>query len=152
MTPSLSAGEAEVTLNVDRNGLEVLDREECLRLLSNCHVGRLALSIDALPVILPVNFVVHDDKVVFRTAAGTKLSAAARSAVVAFEVDNIEPLRHEGWSVLVTGRAHEISDPAVVRELSRLPLRPWAPGSRDHFIAIDTERVSGRRLHTGFHA
>lgn len=138
-------------LEVDRNGLEVLDREVCLSLLSSTHVGRLALSIDALPVILPVNFVVHDEKVVFRTAPGTKLSAAARSAVVAFEVDDIEPLRHEGWSVLVTGRAHEVSDPALVKELNRLPLRPWAPGSRDHFIAIDVDRISGRRLHTGVH-
>ena len=147
MTPAVTAP----GLEIDRNGLEVLDRKECLRLLSNTHIGRLALSIDALPVILPVNYVVHQEKVVFRTAPGTKLSAAARNAIVAFEVDDITPLRHEGWSVLVTGMAHEVSEGTIVEELRRLPLRPWAPGARDHFIVIDTDRISGRRLHTGAH-
>ena len=136
-------------MDIDRNGLEVLDRSECLRLLGAAHIGRLGLSIDALPVILPINFVLDDDKVIFRTAAGTKLSAAARSAIVAFEVDHIEPISHEGWSVLVTGRAYEVLDALRIAELERLPLRPWAPGSRDHFISIDTDRISGRRLHTG---
>ena len=144
MTPAL-------TTPVDRNGLEILERDECLRLLAGAHIGRLALSIDALPVILPVNFVMHDDQVVFRTAPGTKLSAAARSAVVAFEADQIDPMRHEGWSVLVTGRAHEVVDTKRIGRLALLPLRPWAPGTRDHFIAVETDRISGRRLHTGVH-
>jgi nitroimidazol reductase NimA-like FMN-containing flavoprotein (pyridoxamine 5'-phosphate oxidase superfamily) len=139
------------TATVDRNGLEILDRDECLRLLANAHVGRLALSIDALPVILPVNFVVHEEQVVFRTAPGTKLSAGTRNSVVAFEADAIDPMRHEGWSVVVTGRAHEVVDVKRIGRLSLLPLRPWAPGTRDHFIAIDTDRITGRRLHTGVH-
>ena len=140
------------TLVTDRNGLEILEREECLQLLAAAHIGRLALSIDALPVILPVNFVVHDEKVVFRTSPGTKLSVAVRSAVVAFETDAIDPLRHEGWSVLVTGRAREVDDGDRLEILRRLPLRPWAPGAHDHFIEINIDRVSGRRLHTGMHA
>lgn len=148
MTPVIESP----TLVTDRNGLEILDREDCLRLLAGAHIGRLALSIDALPVILPVNFVVHDEKVVFRTAPGTKLSVAVRSAVVAFEADAIDPLRHEGWSVLVTGRAREVAEGDRLESYRRLPLRPWAPGAHDHFIEIDIERISGRRLHTGVHA
>ncbi|MFP5327887.1 MAG: pyridoxamine 5'-phosphate oxidase family protein [Acidimicrobiia bacterium] len=140
---------ALVSTSTDGSGLEILTRQECLRLLASAHIGRVALSIEALPVILPVNFTVFEEQVIFRTAPGSKLTAAARSAVVAFEVDRIDPMQHEGWSVLVTGHAHEVVDPERIAILEHLPLRPWAPGSRDHFISIDTDRMSGRRLHTG---
>src|SRR4051812_6943273 len=97
-------------VEIDRNGLEVLDREECMRLLSTVHLGRVAITSGALQVILPVNFRVLDDRIVFRTGCGTKLDAATRGAVVAFEVDTMESLDHRGWSVVVTGVARQITD------------------------------------------
>jgi uncharacterized protein len=126
--------------------LEELGREECLRLLGTAAIGRVAVSVGALPVVLPVNICVDEGTVVFRTAAGTKLTAACDNAVIALEADSVDPVYQAGWSVLVRGRAREISDPAELARASRLPLRAWAGGDRDHFIRLSPELISGRRL------
>jgi nitroimidazol reductase NimA-like FMN-containing flavoprotein (pyridoxamine 5'-phosphate oxidase superfamily) len=133
-------------MEFDRNGLEVLPREECLRLVAGAHVGRVAISIDALPAVFPVNFVVDGDCIVFRTAAGTKLDAATANAVIAFEVDSVDPLYHTGWSVLVRGVATEIIDSSALERARALPLRAWANHGRDRFVRVSTDLVSGRRL------
>ena len=128
----------------DRNDLEVLGRDECLRLLASQAVGRVGLSAGALPVILPVNFHLDGDRVLVRTGFGTKLTAAMRNAVVCLEVDEIDPIYHSGWSVLVTGTARELVG-AELEGALRLPLRPWS-GHGDHVVEIRVELVSGRRL------
>ncbi len=129
----------------DRNGLEVLDREECIELLSAATIGRIGLSSGALPLVLPVNFCVDGDRIVLRTGTGTKLEAASRHAVVSFEVDDIDPLFHTGWSVVVTGIASPLESAAELDHARDLPLRPWAtPG--DRYVAISLEDVSGRRI------
>jgi hypothetical protein len=134
-------------MEIDRNGLEVLDRDECLRLLGTCTLGRVGLSSGALPMVLPVNFRLVGDRIVFRTSAGTKLDAATRNAVVAFEVDDIDPIYHSGWSVVVTGVARDVTDglgdldPEQLRRVAR-----WAPGGDERVVAISTDMVSGRRL------
>ena len=133
-------------MDIDRNGLERLDRAECLRLLSFRGVGRVAVTVGALPAVFPVNYALDGDGVVFRTASGTKLAAAAGNAVVAFEVDEIDPIDHSGWSVLVVGPASEVSAPAQLERARRLPLSPWAPGDRGRFVRIAASLVSGRRI------
>jgi nitroimidazol reductase NimA-like FMN-containing flavoprotein (pyridoxamine 5'-phosphate oxidase superfamily) len=132
---------------LDRNGLEILPEEECLRLLATVPVGRVAVSVGALPAILPVNFALLDGDVVFRTAPGSKLDAAVRNAVIAFEADSIDPVYHTGWSVLVTGVAEEVTDPATLEAVAALPLEPWAlDGLADHVVRIRSRMISGRRL------
>jgi nitroimidazol reductase NimA-like FMN-containing flavoprotein (pyridoxamine 5'-phosphate oxidase superfamily) len=131
---------------VDRNGLEILSREECLHLLAHAHVGRIALSVRALPVVLPVNFAVLDDDIVMRSGPGTKLDAALDNAVVAFEVDSFQPLDHTGWSVMVQGIASEITDDLRLARAMALPLRPWAGERMNRYIRIATHEISGRRL------
>jgi len=95
----------------DRHGLEVLSRSECLRLLATTPVGRVALSIGALPVVLPVNFALDGESVVFRTGPGSKLEAATRQAVVAFQADHVDLADETGWSVLLTGVARPSTTP-----------------------------------------
>ena len=112
---------------VDRNGLDILEREECLRLLSASSVGRLAVTMGALPVILPVNFLLDGDRVLIRTTSGTKLDAATRNAVVAFEVDDVDPIAHSGWSVCVTGMARDVTDRG--RPLLHQPIAARALGA-----------------------
>ena len=112
-------------MHFDRNGLEVLSRAECLRLLGGARIGRVGLSMGALPAVLPVNFTLVDDAIVLRTAAGSKLDAALANSVVAFEVDSIDPMYHTGWSVLVQGVASEVVDPA---DRERLLGHPCARG------------------------
>jgi nitroimidazol reductase NimA-like FMN-containing flavoprotein (pyridoxamine 5'-phosphate oxidase superfamily) len=123
-----------------------LSRDECLRLLATAPVGRVALSMGALPVVLPVNFVLDGESVVFRTGEGTKHEAAVSNTVVAFEVDQIDPLYHSGWSVLVTGVANVVTAPTEVTRLAALPLRPWADGQRGYYVRISGDRITGRRL------
>ncbi|HLZ36302.1 MAG TPA: pyridoxamine 5'-phosphate oxidase family protein, partial [Mycobacteriales bacterium] len=98
-------------METDRNGLEVLSREECLTLLETVPVGRIVVTISALPVILPVHFSVVDGTVVIRTSPGTKLATATRNTVVAFEADSVDAQGEVGWSVAVTGTAASVSDP-----------------------------------------
>jgi nitroimidazol reductase NimA-like FMN-containing flavoprotein (pyridoxamine 5'-phosphate oxidase superfamily) len=135
-------------LSRDRNGLEILPREACLQLLAAAHIGRVALNMAAMPVVLPVNFALFEGDIVIRTGPGSKLSAAIKNAVVGFEVDDVDPLYHTGWSVLVCGMAREIVDPEEMARVRRIPLTPWA-GDGDHFVRIPTELVSGRRLSIG---
>jgi uncharacterized protein len=137
------------TVPPDRTALEILDRGTCLDLLSTVPVGRLGLSINALPVVLPVNFAFDRpvDRIVLRTTEGGKLRAALSGAIVAFEVDHIDPVSHTGWSVLVRGSSHVLSDAEELERARRLPLRPWAvDDAGDYWVAITTDLVSGRRI------
>ena len=134
---------------VDRNGLEVLDREECLALLDASVLGRVALSMGALPTILPVNYWCDGCAVYVRTAPGSKLDAALQNAVVAFEIDEFDSFDHAGWSVVVTGFAREVTWRDELDRLASAPIARWAPSVDGHVIAISLELVSGRRLHGG---
>jgi nitroimidazol reductase NimA-like FMN-containing flavoprotein (pyridoxamine 5'-phosphate oxidase superfamily) len=131
---------------VDRNGLEVLDRPECLRLLASGTVGRVGVWDEGGPLVLPVNYVLSGDEVLVGTAVGSGLATALQAGVVAFEVDDVDPGYEWGWSVLVRGRARAIEKPAEVARAERLPLRSWGPGDRRWFTAIATSEVTGRRI------
>ena len=133
-------------MEIDRNGLEVLSREECLRLLGHATLGRLAITSGALPLVLPVNFRLVGDRIVFRTGNGTKLEAATSNNVVAFEVDEMDPLWHSGWSVVVTGVAHEVTDPDERAELADVGIPRWAASAGDRIVVVSTEVISGRRM------
>jgi hypothetical protein len=91
-----------------------------------------------------VNFVVADDAIFVRTSPGSKLDAATRNVVVAFQGDHIDADAHSGWSVLVTGVASEVRDPAEIAALRRLDV--GVPGDPDHFVRIPATLVSGRRI------
>jgi nitroimidazol reductase NimA-like FMN-containing flavoprotein (pyridoxamine 5'-phosphate oxidase superfamily) len=124
--------------------LRHLSREECLRLLDHERLGRVAVSVGALPAILPVNYTVSEGAIVLRTGPGTKLSAALMNTVVGFEIDSTDAHHTSGWSVLVVGHASEVQDDATLERLRRLPLESWSSDHRDHFVAISIEQVSGR--------
>ncbi|MBV8159466.1 MAG: pyridoxamine 5'-phosphate oxidase family protein [Acidimicrobiia bacterium] len=126
--------------------LQPLSPAECERLLSQKSVGRVGISVGALPVVLPVNYAMLDGDVVIRTGVGTKLDTALAGAVVAFEIDQIDAIYQEGWSVLLQGRASVMADPDDLERAERLPLRPWAPGGRNRYIRIPAEVISGRRI------
>lgn len=135
-------------VEVDRNGLEVLSREACFDLLATVPVGRIGVSMDALPVVLPVNFVLDrpGERLLLRTSEGAKLRAALSQAVVAFEADYIDPMGHAGWSVLVQGSSSVLEDAADIEAASRVPLRPWANEGNDRWVSVSVDVVSGRRV------
>lgn len=132
------------------SGIEILDRGECLRLLATEELGRLAFVSGGAADILPVNYALDGDAIVFATADGTKVWAAA-VAPVAFEVDHADPATRSGWSVVVRGNTQEITEhdaPALLDHLHSLPLRTWVGGSRPILLRIVPVSITGRRLRT----
>lgn len=106
----------------------------------------MVVSVDALPAALPVNYRLIGDAIVFRTAAGTKLTAAVNGTVVGFEVDEIDRATQSGWSVLVVGRSRVVTASEEIAELGRAEIRSWMGGELPHYVTITMDRVSGRRL------
>lgn len=129
--------------------MEELSRAKCLELMATVPVGRIGVSVRALPVILPVNFALVGENIVFRTIPGTKLDAATANAVVAFEVDSYAPDGTFGWSVLVQGVSSEITDRGELLALASIPLRSWALDDRTatRLVRIESSFISGRRFH-----
>lgn len=126
--------------------VEELDRAECLRLLRKSSLGRLVFTINALPAVQPVNYVLDDESIVIRTESTSKLAAAGRRDIVAFEVDDIDDVLGTGWSVAVTGQARAITEPGEIERVSKLPLHSWALDERGRYVRISCELVTGRRL------
>jgi uncharacterized protein len=130
----------------DHAGLETLPFDTCLRLLASVPVGRVGFYSDGELVVLPVNHALDGQDVVFRTAAGSKLSAAEGLSLVAFEADDYDQQTRSGWSVLVNGRAEVVYDETEVQRLSGHGLHPWVTTvDRPFWIRIRPTSVSGRR-------
>lgn len=126
--------------------LQKLEHHECWALLRTVSVGRLAVLVDGRPDIFPVNFTVDGGTLVFRTAQGTKLSAATGDAPVAVEADGVDPDTALAWSVVVKGTAALVKSTEDVLETSRLYLFPWQAGRKDAFVRITPDTVTGRRF------
>jgi len=133
-------------MNANGSVLEHLSRDECMRLIGSVPVGRIVYTRQALPAVELVNFILDGGDIIIRTDASGKLAAATRGAVVAFEADSVDTIRHAGWSVTVVGQSRAVTDGAEVRYLEHSGLMPWAPGRRDHFIRISPVIVNGRRV------
>lgn len=139
----------------ETGNLKPLTADECFMLLHEHQrgVGRIALA-SGRPVILPVNYLLDGEDVVFRTAAGSKLTAAVHGQRVAFEIDSVpsptatmdDTGAVHGWSVLVRGMATRVSDPDEITRLGLMRLQPSAGGVKPHFVRIVTEQISGRRF------
>ena len=127
-----------------------LSTEDCQRLLRAGTVGRVAVSTPGGPHIVPVNYVVSGDAVIFRTSPYSVLGSHARNSLLAFEIDHLDPRQDHSWSVVVRGRCEFIDDP---RELdahddAKRP-KAWVTGSRNLFLRLPLTEVSGRSLGSG---
>jgi nitroimidazol reductase NimA-like FMN-containing flavoprotein (pyridoxamine 5'-phosphate oxidase superfamily) len=130
-------------------GLVVMSDAECVRMLKTHQLGRLGVvDHQVRPLIFPVNYFFDEGIVVFRTAPGSKLELAP-GAHVCFEIDGWARTAGIGWSVLVKGIAHDITDPrgAPTGRLKFWPVRPAAPGTREHWIGIWANEITGRKFH-----
>jgi nitroimidazol reductase NimA-like FMN-containing flavoprotein (pyridoxamine 5'-phosphate oxidase superfamily) len=122
---------------------------ECRTLLSTHGVGRIAVSeYGGRPAVVPVNYEVVDDAIVFRTAPDS-VAAAAAEAEVAFEVDHVDEALSQGWSVLAVGPASLVMEPEAVRGLAqRAHTMPWPGGKREVWVSIRPTTLTGRRITT----
>ncbi|MEY9892661.1 hypothetical protein ABIA35_005183 [Catenulispora sp. MAP12-49] len=126
--------------------MEHFSEAEALDLAATVPIGRIVYSRYALPAVFVVNFRLDGRDPVFRTRKGSMFGAGVAETVVAFEVDRIDEAAHDGWYVTFLGRAKLITSPAEQTRLAGLGVDPWAPGEREHFIKIVTEKVVGRRI------
>ena len=123
----------------------ILTASESWALARETLVGRLAVVVDGLPEVFPINFVVDHGTIVFRTAAGTKLKAAINQPV-AFELDGYDPTTGEAWSVVIKGVGHAITELDEVLDALVLPLETWHAAAKPQLVRIVPSNVSGRRF------
>jgi nitroimidazol reductase NimA-like FMN-containing flavoprotein (pyridoxamine 5'-phosphate oxidase superfamily) len=124
--------------------LRVLDRDQCLRLLAEDEIGRLAVIAGNTPAMFPVNYALDGDTIVFRTDPGTKLAHGPR-ARASFEVDRFDHAGRAGWSVVATGRLEEVThyDAATFARVRRLRQGSLdAPDPRSHHRSADRPRCA----------
>jgi nitroimidazol reductase NimA-like FMN-containing flavoprotein (pyridoxamine 5'-phosphate oxidase superfamily) len=122
---------------------EVLEPDECWRLLDAESMGRLATANDRGVRIWPVNYRTRGKTLIFRSDPGTKVWDIAADAHVSFEIDGLEDGRH--WSVVVTGRADVIdSDPG--EHPGHEQLVTVNPGEKRVLLRITPATVTGRRF------
>ena len=127
--------------------MDTLDRPTALELLAGVSLGRIVFTRNALPAIRPVNHALIDGRVMIRTHDGAALTSTVdgTGTVVAYEADDIDPHTHLGWSVIVTGFADIVRDPAALARYEAA-LVPWVDQVMEHIVAIRLDEVTGFRI------
>jgi nitroimidazol reductase NimA-like FMN-containing flavoprotein (pyridoxamine 5'-phosphate oxidase superfamily) len=129
----------------------VLTPEECAELLRGGIVGRVAIASSSGPHIIPVNYSIVDDSIVFRTTPYSVIGTYARDTLAAFEVDFFDYADQRGWSVVARGRCDAIADHHEVEQIrAGWPPRPWADGARNLYVRLRWTELTGRRLGDGW--
>lgn len=129
--------------------LETLTAAECRDYLRPGGVGRFLFMAERGPVAIPVNYRMLDDDIVFRTGRTTGEAAGAQLEKVSFDVDHLDEDLAEGWSVLASGQASLVTDPAELAEAEALGIQPWAGGERETYIRLIPREITGRRIRAG---
>jgi len=123
-----------------------LTPHECWDRLGTHGVGRVALPVRPAPAVFPVNYAVDSHSIVYRTTPRGP-AAPETGAAVSFQVDRTDDRLSQGWSVLLTGSAERVEDPAVVSRLDEQETaQSWAGGERPLWIRIRPDTVTGRRI------
>jgi len=131
--------------------ITALDEAECLRLIAPGGIGRIAYQSRFGPAVLPVNYKLYDGAVVFRTVRHSALDEDLQTGIanaeylVAFEIDELDMIGRQGWSVLIQGSAHHVSE-AERASAVEAGVESWAGGERDLFVRIVPSRITGRRI------
>jgi nitroimidazol reductase NimA-like FMN-containing flavoprotein (pyridoxamine 5'-phosphate oxidase superfamily) len=130
-----------------RRNVQVLDSDECLQLLAGRRVGRLSFCTRAGPRIVPMNYALAGNVLLFRTGYDTEAASHVLGHPVAFEVDDVDEFLQAGWSVVVSGEA-QLIPPGTLRllDLPQFP-QPWAAGDRSMVLQLSLSDVTGRRVH-----
>jgi uncharacterized protein len=124
-----------------------LSEDDCWDRLRTQQLGRLVTHVGEVLDIFPVNYVVDDETIVFRTAEGSKLFEITVNDEVLFEVDD-----HSGtdaWSVVVRGHARRLATSAEVHAADDLPLRPWIPTLKYNYVRVTPTSLTGRAFVIG---
>ena len=127
-------------------------RRSAWRLIAVGGVGRIGYTGRFGPTILPVNYVLYEQTIVFRTGQHSPMGEDLRTGIadaeykVAFEIDEISPATKEGWSILLQGAAHHVDSESELADVRRSGVQTWPGGEKDLFIRIVPDRITGRRI------
>jgi hypothetical protein len=116
-----------------------LSEQECWELLATASVGQLALSVGALPVIVPVQYYLDGRRLAVCLGHHGLPERALDGAVIAFAADSIDPVTRSGWLVQVQGRS-------VIPRWLRIDTDCGAPTAAQ-VVEIELARISGQRVH-----
>ena len=117
-----------------------LSEQECWELLATVSVGRLALSVRALPVIMPVQYYLDGRRLAMCLGHHALPERALDKTIIAFAADSIDPVTRSGWSIHVQGRS------VIARGLLIDTDCGW-PASVAQVVEIEPGRISGQRIH-----
>jgi uncharacterized protein len=125
-----------------------LKPSDCIHLLMTRkpRVGRLVFVDAGWPMVFPMSYYANGKLLYFRTAPDSRLLAALDMRQVTFEVDHVDDMEDEGWSVLAFGRLRMLLDEEELDQLRQSPLRPWSRGDRPYYLRLDVATVTGRRF------
>jgi nitroimidazol reductase NimA-like FMN-containing flavoprotein (pyridoxamine 5'-phosphate oxidase superfamily) len=131
---------------------EELDEAECLRLIAPGGIGRIAYTGRYGPTVLPVNYQLLDNTIVFRTGEDSPMEEDLQTGIrhaeyqVAFEIDELNLAEKEGWSVLIQGSAHHVDSDTERAAARRSDVQPWSGGAKEHYIRVIPIHITGRRI------
>lgn len=115
---------------------------ECMTLLTSRRLGRLAVVDDGCPVVFPVSYLITKmdgtPVIAFRTRPGNSLDHVGTMA--GFQIDEFDPARDGGWSVLVRGTLQRVEPDA------RFDSRPIVEEERDAWRVLVPRTITGRRV------
>lgn len=128
---------------MDDEKVRALGPIECRALLRRGGIGRVGVSVGALPAILPVCFAMLDLDIVFRAPPGTALSSTVANSVVAFQTDSLADASSDAWSVLVVGLAEVVDEPKQIASAHRLLCSIWPSDDCPEFARLPSDVISG---------
>lgn len=129
--------------------IQNLSGEESLDLLATKTFGRLVVRRKDDMDLFPLNYLVHEGEIYFRTAEGSKLFSLTLNNDVLFEADNVDGDSQEAWSVVVKGTARTLTSNAEIEAADQLPLKPWLPTLKYNYVVVSPNEISGRKFHLG---
>lgn len=129
---------------------------ECWQLLASVSIGRVVFTHHAMPAIRPVNHFIDGRTIIIRTHDGAAIASRAMEqsadsedrptgSVVCYEADDLDPVRHTGWSVIATGFARLVTDPADIARYAAVT-EPWIAGEMNQVVVIEPQLITGLRL------
>jgi nitroimidazol reductase NimA-like FMN-containing flavoprotein (pyridoxamine 5'-phosphate oxidase superfamily) len=135
-----------------RRVLELLTDAECMELLADGGIGRLAYTSRYGPTALPVMYKINAGSIVLGTWDPALFDEDLRTGIehaeyqVAMEADQLDVEAREGWIVLVRGAAHHLDTEAERAPLIDAGLEPWIENVPAHFIRLDPTGIWGNRV------
>lgn len=134
---------------MQRRGPFELEPELCRSLLASVDTGRVGMSTPLGPHVAPVGYTVVDDAIILWTPPYSVVARCAPGALIAFEVDHVDPVTRDGWCVQARGRAELLSDPATLETLApvlSMHPDPWEERGRRYYLRIRWTELTGQAV------